>query len=239
MLNALFFNPLYNALVFLAAAMPGNDVGLAIVVLTLIVKGILAPLSHSALMMQRKMRDLEPKLKELKEKHTNQEEQAVKMMELYRAHGVNPFSSIFIMLIQIPIIFALYFVFREGIDLSSPALYSFTPHPETINLMFLGFLDLAKPSIGLAAIAALTQFFQTQLSIPPTPKPAPGTESSFKDEFARSMSFQARFILPIFIFFVAFNLHAALPLYWAVSNTFGIIHELYIRQQAKAIAAAK
>jgi YidC/Oxa1 family membrane protein insertase len=239
MLQALFYNPLYNALVFLAAILPGNDVGLAIIVLTLLVKFILAPLSHSALMMQRTMRDLEPKLKQIKEKHTDQQEQALKTMALYKEHGINPFSSMLVMLIQIPIIFGLYFVFRDGINLSSSALYSFTPHPATVNMMFLGFIDLAQPNVWLAAIAALLQFFQTQLAIPPVPKAKPGEEVQFKDEFARSMSFQARFILPIFIFFVSFSLHAALPLYWAVSNGFGIVHELYIRYLAGKITVVK
>ena len=237
MLKAIFFNPFYNALVVLAALVPGNDLGIAIIILTLLVKGLLAPFAHRALKMQRSMRELEPKMKALKEKHTNQEEQALKMMELYREHGVNPFTSIFIMLIQIPIIFGLYFVFRTGVDLSSPDLYSFILRPDHISNMFLGIVDLAKPSIVLGLLAMVTQFFQTQLSVPPAPKPAPGAESSFQDEFARSMSFQARFILPVFIFIVSLKLQAALPLYWATSNLFGIAHELYIRREAKKIQA--
>ncbi|MES2953259.1 MAG: YidC/Oxa1 family membrane protein insertase [Patescibacteria group bacterium] len=236
MLQALFFNPFYNALIFLAAVLPGNDVGFAIILLTLAVKGILAPLSHSSLLAQRKMRELEPKLKELKSKHKDQNEQALKMMELYREHGVNPFSSLMVMLVQIPIIFGLYFVFQAGIDLASPALYAFTPRPESINTVFLGLVNLAEPSWVLAGIAAITQFFQTQLAVPPVPKAKDGEESTFQEEFARSMSFQARFILPIFIFFISFKLQAALPLYWATSNLFGIAHELYIRREAQKIS---
>ncbi len=235
MLKTLFFNPLYNALVLLAAVLPGNDVGLAIILLTLVVKGVLAPLSHSSLLMQRKMRDLEPKMKEIREKHTDQNEQALKMMALYREHGVNPFSSLIIMLIQIPIIFGLYFVFRTGIDLSSASLYSFTPRPEHINMLFLGFVNLAQPNWVLAVVAAITQFFQTQLAIPPVPKAKEGEEQTFKDEFARSMSFQARFVLPLFIGFIGLKLQAALPLYWATSNLFGIAHELYIRYLASQV----
>lgn len=230
--GTVFYNPLYNALIALVAIIPGNDLGFAVISLTLLVKFILAPLMHQSLTLQKKMRDIEPKLKELKEKHPNREEQAVKTMELYREHGINPFAGILGMFIQLPVIFSLYFVTRAGIDLAAPYIYSFTPRPEHINSLFLGSFDLTQTSVLLAALAALTQFVQAQLAIPPVPKAAPGEEPSFKNEFARSMNVQARFILPIFIFFVGLKFTAALALYWITGNLFSIAHELYIRRLA-------
>ena len=113
--NTFFYHPLYNGLVFLISAVPLADVGIAIIALTVLVKLLLFPLSRKAVRTQLIMKELEPELKTLKEKYKNdKQQQARKVMDLYKEKGVNPFSGIARILIQIPIILALYWVFFRG-----------------------------------------------------------------------------------------------------------------------------
>ena len=234
--NTVFFEPLYNGLVFLAAIMPGNDLGLAIIALTILVKIMLIPLSHKAMTTQNKLKVLEPEIAKVKEKYKDNQEQALKIMTLYKEHGINPFASLLVLLIQIPIVFALYFVFRDKLDLVSPFIYDFTLRPETLNPYLFGIVDMsAKNNYLLAFLTGLGQFFQMKLALPPMPKPVAGKEVSFKDELARSFSLQSQYVLPILLIFVSLQFSAALPLYWFVSSLFAIAHELFIRRKAKAI----
>src|SRR5688572_7752938 len=110
-----FFDPVYNVLVYLIAIIPGGDVGLAIIGLTVVVKIVLIPLSIKAARTQRVMRELEPKLKEIKDKHKdNREELARLTMAAYKDGGINPFASILLLFIQLPIIIALYLSVYSG-----------------------------------------------------------------------------------------------------------------------------
>ena len=236
MFNAVFYTPLYNALVFLTAIIPGHDLGLAVVILTLVVKIILVPVSHKTIKTQKKMKELEPVMAKIKENYKdNQQEQAVKTMELYKQHGVNPFSGIFLMLIQLPIILALFFVFRNGIDLTSLNLYSFIIKPSFVSASLLGIIDLTKKNIILSILVGLTQYIQVQYSMPvTTPTDGKGGDS-FASSLAQSMNFQVKFILPIFIAFISYGLNTAVSVYWIVNNLFTIGHELYVRRLAKTI----
>lgn len=227
------YQPLYNALVFLVSVVPGANVGIAIIGLTLIVRIVLLPLSHKSVVSQAKMRTIAPHIEKVRDQHKdNKQEQARKIMGLYREHGVNPFSGCLLLIIQIPIIFALYFVFFKGLpDLNADILYSFVQHPGTINMLFFGIL-LSQKTIVIAAIAAITQYYQIKLSIPATPAPAAGAKPSFKEDFARSFNIQMRYVLPIIVFAVSYSISAAIALYWATSNLFSIGHELYVKRKA-------
>ena len=102
--HTFFFDPVYNGLVFFIDIIPGGDVGLAIIATVIVVKTILLPLSIKAAKTQRVMREIEPKLREIKETHKdNREAQALAMMTVYREAGMNPFASLFLILLQIPI----------------------------------------------------------------------------------------------------------------------------------------
>ncbi len=238
--NTLFYQPIYNGLVFLISVIPGNDVGIAIVVLTITVKFIILPLSHKSVKSQAKIRSIEPEVKKIKEKHNkDKQEQARKVMELYKKHGVNPFTGCFLAVVQLPVILALYWVFFKGLgDINTDILYSFINVPLQVNMQFLGFIDMLGKSIGLALIAGVTQYYQMKLSLPPIPVQNKGTEKgsdSFKDEFVRNMSIQMRYVLPVFVFFIAYTISAAVALYWVVNNSFSVAHELVIRRKAKEI----
>ncbi len=232
--NTFFYEPLYNALIFLIGVMPGGSVGLAVIVLTIIVKVALYPLSQKSVTTQSKMRSLEGELSAIKEKHKgSKEEQARQTMALYRKHNVNPFSGCLTVLIQLPIILALYFVFFKGLAPDGSVLYSFVHFPEHLNTTFLGLFDMGKKSLFLALIAAATQYFQMDLSLPKT-KARNGGEISFADEFSRSMNTQMRYMLPVIVGFVAYSTSAAVALYWAVSSLFSIGQELLVRRKSKA-----
>lgn len=234
--HTFFFDPVYNSLVFFVDTVPGGDVGLAIVLTTIIVKLILLPLSIKAVRTQKLMRELEPQLKDLKEKHKdNREEQAKAMMALYKEASLNPFASILLLFAQIPIIIALYLSVYSGggvpfPNINTDILYSFVPSPETVNMMFLGMVDIAKKSLPLAFLAGLTQFIHAQLAIP---KPEPrkeGADMDLKADFARNMQTQMRYVMPVIIFVVAYTISAAIALYFTVSNLMQIAQEYIVRR---------
>lgn len=230
--STLFYQPLYNALVLLVSMVPGGNVGIAIILLTIGVRTVLLPLSHRSVVSQAKMRAIAPHVEELKEKHKNdKQEQARRTMELYKEHGINPFSGCLLVLIQLPIIFALYFVFFKGLpNLNADILYSFVQHPEVMSMVFLGIV-LSNKSIILATLAAITQYYQIKLSIPPLPAQSDDAKPSFKDDFARSLNMQMRFMLPLIVFGVSYSISAAIALYWTTSNLFSIAQELYVKRK--------
>jgi YidC/Oxa1 family membrane protein insertase len=234
--HTFFFDPVYNALVFFIDVIPGGDVGLAIIATVIVVKLVLLPLSIKAAKTQKILREIEPKLKEIKEKFKDKrEEQARAMMALYTEAGMNPFASIFLLLINIPIIIALYLAVSKGGGISLPAintdlLYSFIPSPEVATMNFLGIIDITGKSFLLALCAAVTQFFQIKLAMPPLPPRDPNAAPDFKEDFMRNMQLQMRYVMPVLIFFAAYFISAAIALYFFVSNVVGILQEIYIKR---------
>lgn len=235
--STVFYQPLYNALVFLISVVPGANVGIAIILLTVFVRGALLPLSHKQIVSQAKIRAITPHLEKIKEKHKdNKQEQARRVMDLYKEHGINPFSGCLLLLVQLPIIFALYFVFFKGLpSLNVEHLYAFVHLPVIApSMAFLGIV-LSSKSFILAAVAAVTQYYQIKLSIPPIPPLAEGTKPTFKDEFAKSFNLQMRYMLPIIVFGFSYSISAAVALYWATSNLFSIGHELFVKRKVEEI----
>lgn len=235
--NTALYEPLYNGLIALIDVIPGGDIGFAVIILTVVVKLILFPLSKKAVRTQFKMRELQKPLDELKKKYKdNKEEMGRRMLELYKEHQVNPFSSFIVIFIQLPVILALYWVFLKGglPTINTDILYSFVPEPTHINVKFLGLFDLtASKGIILALAAAITQHFQARFSFPkPEPKKE-GEKPSFQEDMMRGMSVQIKYVLPIFVFFISFSLVSVVALYWTVSNLFAIGQELYIRKHIK------
>ena len=228
--HTFFYNPIYNGLVFLIDIVPLADVGVAIILITVLVKLILFPISQKAVRTQFLMRGLQPQLERIKEKYAkDKQEQARKTMDLYKEKGINPFSGFLLIFIQIPIIFALYWVFFRGglpeIDLS--ILYSFINEPSKINMNFLGLIPMDGRSIVLAFLAGLSQYFQIKLSLPDLKKR--DDKASLKDDFARSFQLQMRYMLPLFIFGFSYFVSAAFALYWFTSNIFAIGQEIFLR----------
>lgn len=229
--------PIYNLLILIVGALPAADIGLAVIIVTLIVKVLTFPLSLSAVKTQAAMRKLEPELKELRETYKDdKQKQAEEIFALYKKHQIRPFSSIFLMLIQIPILITLFLVFqRESMDAVNPEiLYPFIPDPGMLSALFLGFFVIAGHNVILAVLAAVTQFIQARYAIPLPEKTARDyTKAPTKDEmgkeFGRAMAIQARFVLPLIVGFVAFT-SGAVALYLITSNLVALLQEYIVRR---------
>lgn len=227
--DTVIYEPIYNVLVFIAQHVTWGDVGLAVIVVTLIIRLILSPLSKKSIISQYKMKALEPKIAEIKAKGLPKEEEAQATFALYKSENMNPFSGCLYILIQLPILFALYYVFMKGIY-QPEHLYSFLSTDSLHNLI-LGMIDITKPFLPLAILAGLTQAVQAFLT--PRP-PAPQNHDGFQAQFAKSLSLQTRYILPIIIIFIAKGLASAVSLYWTVANLFSIGQELYFRRTIRS-----
>lgn len=203
-----------------------NNFGVAVILLTLIVRLAINPLNAKALQSQKVMTEMQPKLQEIQTRYKDdKEKQAQALMELYKKEKFNPFSGVLFLFIQIPIIYGLYFVFRSGIAINGNMIYPFISLPAHINPFFLG-LDLSKPNMYLALLTAVAQYFQAKTAIPPAQK----TEGK-KDQMAEMsnmMMKQMTIFVPVITFFVLFNLPAALGLYWLVTTVFTIVQQYYI-----------
>ncbi|MBI3631218.1 MAG: YidC/Oxa1 family membrane protein insertase [Candidatus Sungbacteria bacterium] len=225
--NEFLWRPLFNGLVGLYIILPGHDLGLAIILLTLIIRAALAPLLSRAQESQRAMAILQPEVKRIHDQFkNNREAQGKALMALYAEHRVSPFFAFLALVVQLPILIALFQVFRQGLQASSLVyLYAFIPHPALLNPVSVGFLNLGKGNIILGVVAALTQYFQTRLITPPS-RP----DSDPKD-FAAILQWQTLYLFPGLILVWSYSLPSALTLYWTVMNTFGIVQELIKRRK--------
>jgi YidC/Oxa1 family membrane protein insertase len=231
MFQTLFYKPLYNGFVVLFNILP-VDAGIIVIVFTILVKFLIYPLSKKSIVAQVEMKKIEPDLKLIREKYKDdKQEQAKKTMDLYRSRNINPFSGIFSILIQFPIIIALYFVFlRSGLpQINESLLYGFVSSPSHIDTNFLGLIDVGAKSLILALFAAITSFFQMKFS---TSIQAPiDNTPSFKNDLARSMSIQMRYVLPALLFFVSYSTSGAVALYLTTSNLFTLAQEVFVRKK--------
>jgi len=230
--NAVLYQPLLNALAFLISIIPGGDVGIAVIILTIIVKLILFPLSQKSIESQAEMSILAPELNKIKTSGALKEEQAKLTFDLYKKHKVNPFSGCLLMLLQVPVIFALYYVFYKGIKFDGGLLYGFVHIPEHINMIFLGVLDITKKSLFLAILAGISQYLQATFMSQPTPAPAvSGSTPSLSESFTKSMSMQMKYIFPFVVTFIAYSISGAVALYWITSNLFMVLQQIYIKKE--------
>lgn len=230
--NAVLYQPLLNALAFLVSIIPGGDVGVAVVVLTIIVKLILLPLSQKSIESQAEMNILTPELNKIKASGASKEEQAKLTFDLYKKHKVNPFSGCLLVLIQLPVIFALYYVFSKGIRFDNGLLYPFVHFPAKENMMFLGLINVGGKSLVLAILAGVSQYLQANFMPKPSISPtANGTAPSLSESFTKSMSMQMKYVFPFIVAFIAYSISGAVALYWITSNLFMVLQQLYVKRE--------
>ncbi len=223
--NGIIARPFYNGLVFLIKTLPFFDAGVIVVIFTVIIKLILLPLSIKASRAQLQMRGIEKDLNAIKEKYKdNKEEQSRKTIDYYKEKGINPFASFLILIIQLPIIIGLYQVFRKsGLPIiNSALLYPFVSAPHIVNMIFLGFINIADKSLLLAVIAGVSAYFQFSIATPP---------SEGQGDMAKAMAVQMKYFFPILVVFISYSISASVALYWITSNIFAILQELYIRKK--------
>lgn len=222
MFHEIFYRPLFNILVSIYNLIPGGDFGIAIIVLTILIRVILFPLSIKGARSQKALADIAPEMAALKEKYKNdQAAYSAATLALYKERGVNPITGCLPILIQLPIIFALYRVFFSGINEGNMKdLYSFVSQPETFNAMFLGILDTAQKYWFIAPIVGALQFLQAKLSI--SKNSTPSAQSSLNK--------QMLYIFPFVLAIISWSLPAGVNLYLITTTAFSAFEQWYIRR---------
>jgi YidC/Oxa1 family membrane protein insertase len=237
--NFLLYKPLFNLLILFYQYLPGRDLGIAIIFLTLLVKIFLYPLLAKATIIQKSLNEIQPEIKEIQKKYEkDKQKQALEIFALYKKKNINPFTGFLISLIQIPILIALFQVFWGGLKAEKLTnLYSFVPNPGTINPNFFGSLDLNEPSLTIAILAGLAQFFQTKTLSPPSPKKPFQLE---KPDFSQLMQKQALYFFPFFTVIILLGLPSAIGLYWLATSFFSIIQQyIILKKYDKARSSQK
>ncbi|MEK7087467.1 MAG: YidC/Oxa1 family membrane protein insertase [Patescibacteria group bacterium] len=231
--NEIFYKPLFNGLIFLYNIIPNHDMGISIIILTIFIRLVLWPLTSKGIRSQKALATLQPKIEEIKRKFSakggkdNKEAQAKALMALYSENKINPLASIVPLIIQIPIIFALWRVFLNSTSSDFSLLYSFIDTPDKIQTVFLGLFDLTKRSVLLAVIAGALQYFQTKMIMPayaPQSGATAGKPSGASD-FGQIMSKQMLYFGPVISVVIFWTLPAALPLYWIIVTSATIFQQ--------------
>ena len=221
--------PLLNLLVFLYNTVAFQDLGIAIVILTALIRLALYPLFQKSMKHQLVMQEIQPKLKVLQDQHKgNYEKQSKAMMDLYREHKINPFSGFFLLIIQLPILFAVYYLFLHIFQPGAlDTLYGFIQHPGALEPVSFGFINLANANYPLVIITAILQYVQTRLSISSNKAAANSSQAST----LKMMSY----IGPIITLVIFARLPAAVTIYWLATSLISIVQQYIInRQRANA-----
>lgn len=225
--NAVFYQPIFNALIGFYDLIPGHDIGLAIILLTVVIKLGMWPLQASTLRSQKALADLQPKVAELKKKYpekAQEEELAKEMMALYSREKVNPASSCLPLIIQLPVFIALYHALSEGLKSGGlDKLYSFVPNPGTVDPQFFGLINLGVASIPLALLAGITQYFQAKQMV--TRQQPKGTPGAGDEQMLAAMNKQMVYMMPVLTVVLGWTLPGGLALYWLAMNVFSIAQQ--------------
>ena len=224
----IFVRPLFNVLIFLYNTVPGQDIGLAIIGLTVLVKIVLWPLTHASLKSQRALQKLQPKLKALQEQFKEDRERLSKeLMRLYSEERVNPLSSCLPILIQLPVLIGLYRVLSAGLKNTGFAdLYTFVSNPGVIDPTFFGVVDLAQRSIPLAILAAALQYWQMRmLQTNQPPKSVADKKGTADEEMLAAMNQSMKYFMPIMTLIISITLPGGLALYWVAVNALTILQQ--------------
>jgi YidC/Oxa1 family membrane protein insertase len=237
LIKSVSYIPLYNVFIYLLDQFPTVSAGVLVIIFTICIKIVLLPLARKAFRVQQEMKKIQPDLALLQKEKISQQEKSLKMMEIYKKHDISPLSSlsmIGVVLVQIPILFSLYYIFRNLPEIQTDILYSFVQAPEqALNMMFFGVSITQKKVILMAILTALSQAAYAFIA---TPKPEPKKETSadepksLQDEIQRSMAVQMKYVLPVIIGVTAYSFPLIVSLYWVTSNIFSIGQELVFRK---------
>jgi len=219
--------------------LPWVDAGIVVIIFTIIIRLILFPLSKKAIVTQVRMKELEPEINRLKQMMKDDRQgQALKMMALYKEKKISPFSSFLVLLVQLPIIWALYSIFfRSGLPVvNTELLYGFVNVP-TVDMNFLGLVDIGAKNTIMAIIAAIAQFLQLHFSLASMKSTGTGvntdTSSNIQMDMAQNMTKSMKYVFPIMVFFISYNIAAVVALYWTVTSIFTLGQEIVVRRHLK------
>ena len=236
--SALFYRPIYNGLIFLTKILPGHDLGLAIIILTIIIRTILIAPAQKSMKEQRKMQELQPRLNKIKEDYKgDQQKIAAETMALWKEAKVSPFGSCLPILLQFPFLIAVFWVIQNGLN-PDQSHFLYTTYTnfslKDIGVNFLGILDLTKTNLYvLPLLVGGLQFFQMKLSLAKKSKKAPAThnkdEKKEKNEMEMASSMMI-YMMPVMIAVFTASVPAGVGLYWGISTIYGIIQQLIVNK---------
>lgn len=225
--HAILYEPIFNLLVYLYSTVSFHDIGIAIILLTILIKLVLYPLSVKSIKAQKALQELQPKMEELKKKYKgNQQELGKAMMELYKKEKISPASSCLPLLIQMPFLIAVYQVFRNGFKPESlDILYSFVSNPGVINPIAFGFVDFSERNIILAVLAGAAQFWSSKMLIT---KRQPKVSGAKDEGMTAAMNKQMLYVMPAITIFIGISLPGGLTFYWFLTTLLTAFQQLYI-----------
>ncbi|HPV70505.1 MAG TPA: YidC/Oxa1 family membrane protein insertase [Candidatus Magasanikbacteria bacterium] len=237
--HSVIYQPLFNVLIFLYNIIPGQDFGVVIIFVTVLMRLILWPLSNKSIKAQKSMQGLQPKINALKEQYKdNKEKLAQATMELYKTEKINPFASCLPLLIQLPILMGFYWVLSAGLKSQNfEVLYSFVNNPGTIKTLAFGFLDLSRSNIILAVLAGAAQFWQAKML--PTQPPAVKGEGSKDESMTAMMNKQMMYMMPLMTVFIGATLPAGLTLYWLITTLLTVLQQVIVFKKTNGPAIIK
>ena len=230
--QAIFLKPTFNALIALYNLV--GDIGVAIILLTIVVRLLIFPITLKSLKSQKALQDLQPKLNDLKEKYKGDKPALAKAtMELYKQEKVNPASSCLPLLIQLPVFIALYQAMTIGLKGGgAELLYSFVGNPGTVQAFAFGFLDLAAKNIPIAFLAGLSQYVQAKMMS--TNKPKLKTEGSKDEAMLVMMNKQMLYVMPAMTVVIGSSLPGGVILYWLITNLLSIVQQyVFLKPRSK------
>ncbi len=253
MFTTFIVQPVFNLFVLIYGLLPGHNFGLSIIIFTVVVRLLMWPLIKKQLHHAKAMRALQPELKRIKKQTKgDRQKESLMVMELYKERGVNPFASIGLLLVQLPVLIALYSGISRVINdpsslntLAYPFLHPLIDDIPSFDATFLGFVDLTRAAIGsgggiywpafvIVTASAIVQFFQSK-QLMPNDKDAKtlkqilreassGTQADQSDVNA-AVGRSTRFFIPAMVFIFTIGLPAALPLYWLASGVVALIQQ--------------
>ena len=232
------YQPIYNYLMLLVSIIPGNSLGAAIILLTLILRGFLFIPSQKAMKSQKQMAKIQPKLNHIKEKYKDdQQKVAAETMKIWKDNKVNPLNSCLPLLIQFPILIGLFYVIQQGLNPDKTfLLYSFLADFDFSNIQtnFLSILELTKPNIYvLPLVIGGLQFFQLKLSLHLNEKKKDGKDGKKKKPEGpdpQQIQKMMMYFMPVLIAVFTASLPAGVGLYWGTSTLFGIGQQILVNR---------
>lgn len=234
--SAVLYQPLYNLLVFFYDLLPWGGLGLAIIIVTAIVKTAIFPLTFKTMKAQKQLQEVQPKIEAIKKQYKDDKETMAKeLMAVYKSNNVNPFASCLPTIVQLVIFLTLFQVLKAGIGTIKPdLLYSFVNNPGTMEPMFLG-MNLAEISIPLAILSAVMQFFQArQMITRRPPKAAQGSSGALDEDVTANMNRVMMYGLPLIMLIAGVTtLPGGVTLYIFVSTALTYVLTAYFLKPKK------
>ncbi len=245
--GTMVYDPIYNILILLYDFL-WSDLGIAIIVLTVLIKTAMLSMSKKQISSQKEMQEIQPLIKKIQTKYkNNKEELAKKTMELYKEHKINPAAGCLPLVVQMVVFITLYRVLinllrTDGSKVNQDILYSFTPNIHRVNDLAFGFVNLTSPNHVLAVITAIAQYYQIKMmqsnnatnkdkKVKTVKELSKSEEVPSMQDFSAIISKQMVIFIPIMTLVVGFTFPAGLTLYWFVSTVFMITQQWFIMKK--------